>query len=137
MFCPFTPLTIHKIKILKKWKNMPGDITIYTSGPKIMIICCTVPEIQHVTDKILGYFLPFKPLSTQKSKNFYKWNKRLEISSFYTYVPKIMITWWCPWDMMCNRWMGRLTGQPTDQLTEKVTYRGGWGNMGKRLLILQ
>ena len=28
IFCPFTPLTTRKIKILKKKKKMPGDITI-------------------------------------------------------------------------------------------------------------
>ena len=27
-FCPFTPLTAQKIKILKKWKKMPGDIIL-------------------------------------------------------------------------------------------------------------
>ena len=28
LFCPFTSLTIRKIKILKKWKKPPGDIII-------------------------------------------------------------------------------------------------------------
>ena len=28
IFCPFTPLTAQKIKILKKWKKMHGDIII-------------------------------------------------------------------------------------------------------------
>ena len=28
IFCPFTPLTARKIKILKKWKKTPGDIII-------------------------------------------------------------------------------------------------------------
>ena len=28
IFCPFTPLTAQKIKILKKWKKMPGDIIL-------------------------------------------------------------------------------------------------------------
>ena len=28
IFCPFTPLTPQKIKILKKWKKTPGDIII-------------------------------------------------------------------------------------------------------------
>ena len=26
IFCPFTPLAAQKMKILKKWKNYPGDI---------------------------------------------------------------------------------------------------------------
>ena len=44
MFCPFTPLTIWKIKILTKWKKSL-EISFYTSVPKIMIIFYTVPEI--------------------------------------------------------------------------------------------
>ena len=28
IFCPFTPLTAQKIKFLKKWKKVPGDIII-------------------------------------------------------------------------------------------------------------
>ena len=29
IFCPFTPLTTQKIKILKKWKKTPGDIILH------------------------------------------------------------------------------------------------------------
>ena len=43
VFCPFTPLTIQKIKILKKWKKPLEILSFYTSVPKIMIICYTVP----------------------------------------------------------------------------------------------
>ena len=40
----------------------------------MMIICYTVPEIWHVTDVItiffiLGYFLPFYPITAQKLKS--------------------------------------------------------------------
>ena len=43
----------------------------------MMIICYTVPEIWHVTDVItiffiLGYFLPFYPLTAQKLKSLKK-----------------------------------------------------------------
>ena len=41
-FCPFTPLTTRKIKLLKNWKKLM-EISFYTSAPKIMIICYTVP----------------------------------------------------------------------------------------------
>ena len=44
-FCPFTPLTAHKIKILKKWKKTLEISSIYISVPKIMIKWCTLPEI--------------------------------------------------------------------------------------------
>ena len=37
-------------------------------------------------------FFALSPLKTQKSKILKKWKKLLEIS-FYTYVPKIKITW--------------------------------------------
>ena len=36
-------------------------------------------------------FCPFTPLTTQKNKIFKKWEKHLELSSFYPGVPKIMI----------------------------------------------
>ena len=43
IFCPFTPLWTQKIKILKNWKKPLEISSLYTSVPKIMIICCTVP----------------------------------------------------------------------------------------------
>ena len=60
IFCPFTPLKILKIKILKKWKKCLGIPSFYTSVPKIMIIWCTVPEIQHEIDVI--FIFHFGPL---------------------------------------------------------------------------
>ena len=74
-FCLFSPLTARKIKISKKWKkNQHLEISSFnTCVPKIMI-CFTVPEIWCVTDIllffILGYFLPFCPLTAQKNQNF-------------------------------------------------------------------
>ena len=53
---------------------------------------------------ILSYFLPFHPLTAQVIKISKKWKKHLDISSFYAYVPKIMIRWctvlkiWCTTD---------------------------------------
>ena len=43
VFCTFTPLTTRKIKILKNWKKPLEIPSFYTSVPKIMIICYTVP----------------------------------------------------------------------------------------------
>ena len=48
--CPFTPLKTQKIKILKKWKQHLEISSVYTSVPRIMIICYTVPNIWRVTD---------------------------------------------------------------------------------------
>ena len=62
-----------------------------------MIICYNIPEIWHLTDVtyffILRYFLHVQPPKSPKKQN-YKEKKRikhLEMSSFYTNVPKIMI----------------------------------------------
>ena len=40
---------------------------------------------------ILSHSLPFYPTSNPKNENFEKMKKSLEISSFYTSAPKIMI----------------------------------------------
>ena len=48
------PLTTQKMKISKKkWKKCLEISFFNTIVPKIMIICYTVPEIQHVTDAIV------------------------------------------------------------------------------------
>ena len=112
VFCPFSPLTTHKIKIFKNWKKPLELSSFHTSIPKIMTICCTVPEIWHVTDLIvvfiLGYFLPFYLPNSPKNQNLEKVKKTLEISSFYNSVPKIMIICytvpeiWCVTDVIIS-----------------------------------
>ena len=109
VFCPFTPLTTRKIKILKNWKKPLGISSFYTSVQKIMIICYTVPWISHVTNLlffILGYFLPLYLPNSLKNQNLVKIEKKsLEISSFYNSVPKLIIRWcmvpeiWCVMDV--------------------------------------
>ena len=51
-------------------KKTTGDISFYTSVPKIMIICNTVPEIWYVTDVtiIFHFGLFFALLQSKKSK---------------------------------------------------------------------
>ena len=87
IFCPFTPLTAQKIKILKKWKKCLEISSFYISVPKIMIRWCTVPEIWCMTDiwllfLILGYFLPFypppPPLLTDLSEKFNKFTSKYD-----------------------------------------------------------
>ena len=60
-----------------------------------MIICYTVLEIWHVADVIVlfhfGQFALSTPLTAQKMKISKKIKENLNISSFYTIVPKIMI----------------------------------------------
>ena len=110
IFCPFTLLTTQKIKILKFWKKHLEISSFYTSVPKIMIICFTVPEIWHMTHVTFifhfGLFFALLPLTAQKMKISKKWKKRLEISSFYTIVQKVMIRGyivpeiWCMTDVI-------------------------------------
>ena len=45
----------------------------------------------------------FAVLLAQKMKNLKKWKKHLEISSFHTSVPKIMIIWYIVWEMTSDR----------------------------------
>ena len=64
----------------------------------------------------LAIFCRFTPLTTQKIKVFKKWGDRLQMSSFYTCVPKIMITWCMVPEIWCA------TDGQTDRRTEKVTH---------------
>ena len=50
IFCPFTPLTAQKIKILKKWKKHLEISSFYIRLSKIMIRWCMVPDIWCTTD---------------------------------------------------------------------------------------
>ena len=46
VFRPLTPLTTQKIKILKNWTKFL-NILFYTSVPKIMILCYTIPFLRY------------------------------------------------------------------------------------------
>ena len=126
IFCPFTPLTARKIKILKKWKKTPGDI--------ILNMCTkNYDQIMYgswgmVCDRFNYFsfwaiFCPFTPLTTRKIKIKKKKKKYLEISSFCICVTKITIRWCRVPEICCatDGWMDRRI----DRRTEKVTYRGG------------
>ena len=74
-------------------KKTPGDITVLHMCTKNNI-CYTAPEIRRVTAviAIFHFGLFFALIQPQKSKFKNKNEKKsLEISSFYTCVPKIMI----------------------------------------------
>ena len=107
-FLPFYPLTAGKIKILKKWIKHLEISSFYTSTPKTMIICYTVPEIWHVKDVtvIFHFWLFFALLPSNSPKNC---------------IPKIMIRWCRVPEIWCT------TNERTDGQTgqmKKVTYRG-------------
>ena len=107
VFCPFAPLTTRKIKILKNWKKRLKISSFCTSVSKIMIICCTVPEIWCVTDVIIFNFGPFVallPPNSQPKKSKLKkkkWKKTLEMSSFYTSAPKFTIIYYTILEIWC------------------------------------
>ena len=108
VFYSFTALWTQKIKIKKNQKKMkktPEDIIILQT--LMTFIWCMVPQIWSARTEffvILDCFLPFTTLTAQKIKIFKKWKKRLEISSFYICVSKIVIRWctvpvtWCAAD---------------------------------------
>ena len=58
---------------------------------------------------ILDHFLPFYPTNKPKNQKFEKMKKSLEISLFYTYVPKIMIRCTVP-EIWCGT-DGRMDGK--------------------------
>ena len=111
IFCPITPLTTQKIKILK--------YIIWRYHLKISFYTCILTITTHnvcflrygvrQTDflSFWAIFCPFTPLATQKIKMLKKLKKHLEILSFYTsVVPKIMMIQcsvpeiWCVMDVM-------------------------------------
>ena len=86
VFCPFTPLTTRKIKVLKKQKEKPGDI--------IILHMCTIniDQMRYGSRDIKRnrcllfwtIFCPFPPLTTQKIK-FWKTEKRKEKKHTHTW----------------------------------------------------
>ena len=113
IFYPFNLLTARKIKILKKSEIHLEMSSFYIYVPKIMIIWCMLPEIWSITDIIFYHFRSIfvaSPPENLGNQNFEKMKKKkkihLEISSFYTSVPKIKIICsavlaiWCMMDVI-------------------------------------
>ena len=91
----FTLLPPWKMKI-SKTKKKPGDIIILqkcTKNPDHRLYCSrdmTCDDWNCFFNFGL-YFSLLRPPNSPKNQNFIKMKKNLEISSFYTSVPKIMI----------------------------------------------
>ena len=125
-FCPFTPLTVWKMKISKKLKKKASvDIIILhkcTKNHDPMLYCSwdMACDTCNFYFSFWAIFCPFTPHPPKSRKNQIskKMKKHLEILSLYTSVPKIMIEWCTVSEMVHNRGMDR------DGQTEKVTYRG-------------
>ena len=124
-FLPFHPCNSPKNENFEKVKKSLEISSFYASVPKIMVRLYIVPGIWRVTDVIaISHFELFFALyphphhptllvPAQKIKILKKWNKHLEIFSFYICVPKIMIRWckvseiWCKTDGRtdrCKKW---------------------------------
>ena len=93
-FCPFTKKQSEKSKFWKH-KKTPRDIIILhmcTINDNCMM--CVSWDMERGGQNFLSFwtiFCPFTPLKPRRIKILKKWKKRLEISSLYTNVPKIMI----------------------------------------------
>ena len=81
--------------------------SFYTSVPKIMIICYTVPEIWHLTDVIVifhfGLFFVLLPPNSPKNKNF---KQMREITGgiiiLHNCTKNHDHLLYCSWDMVCD-----------------------------------
>ena len=90
IFCPFTPLTAWKIKILNKWKKNTWRCYHLThvyhkwQSYDAWFLRCGVSQTEFYI--ILGHFSPFIPLMTWKIKIKKEWKKFLEFYLFTYYL---------------------------------------------------
>ena len=116
-FLPFYPPKNPKIENFEKLKRMPGDIIILHKCPKNHdhMLHCSWDMACDGCNCYFSFWAIFCLSNSPKIKISQKWKQLLEISSFYTCAPKIMI-WWCTIpEIWCT----------TDGQMEKVTHRGG------------
>ena len=91
---PPTPLTTQRTNILKNWKKSYWyhHVTqVYHKWQSYDIWLLRYQLQQTDFFYHFGLFFNLYPLTAPKMKISQKWRKRLEISSFYTSAPKIMI----------------------------------------------
>ena len=95
LLLPFYPHNSPKNENFKKMKRAPGDITSHmcTKNHMLVILFLRYGTWQmYLLFFILGYFLAFYPLTCSKKQKFQKnWKRHLEISSFCTSAPKLMV----------------------------------------------
>ena len=96
-FCPFTLPKNPKNQNFENMKKMLEISSFYKSVPETTIMRYSSWDMElHRQDSFLSFraiFCPFTPLTTWKIKTLRQWKKHLDMSSFYTYVPKITIIW--------------------------------------------
>ena len=106
-FCPFTPLTINKIKILKKKRKTLKILSFYTSLPKMPFVWCMVPEIRSITERTFCHFWAsfchFTSLTTRKIKISKKMKKIPgDIIILYKCTKNHDHMLYCCWDTVCD-----------------------------------
>ena len=97
IFCSFTPLTTRKIKLWKNEKNTWRYYHFTHAYHKWQSYNVWFKRYELWWKFFLSFwtvFCPFTPITTQKIKILKKWKKYLEILSFYTCAPKIIIIWY-------------------------------------------
>ena len=115
----------------ERMKKTPGDIIISQICTKNHdhMLCCSWDMAYDTCNFDFSFWAifallppssPIPPPNSPKNQNFKKWKKDLEVSSFYTSVPNIMIRWCMVPEIWCT------TGGWTDGRMEKVTYRSGY-----------
>ena len=75
-------------------KKTPGDIILHMCIINDNCMMCVSWDMECGGQNFLSFWTilcPFTPLKPRKIKILKKWKKRLEISSLYTNIPKIMI----------------------------------------------
>ena len=96
-FCPFTLPKNPKNQNFENMKKMLEISSFYKSVPETTIMRYSSWDMElHRQDSFLSLraiFCRFTPVTTWKIKTLRKWKKHLDMSSFYTYVPKITIIW--------------------------------------------
>ena len=120
IFCPFTsPLPLPPTNLKKGL-----EISFYTWVPRTKNDNHRMYgswDMKHDGHNFLSFwtiFCPFTPLKAQKIKILKKWKKYLQILSFYTSVPKIIIWYippqiWCMTDVIVIFQFGLLFAQKT------------------------
>ena len=108
IFCPFTPLTTKKIKILKKWKKLleVNILHMSTINKNHMYDSWDMERNRHIFFSFWTIFCPFTPppLITQRIKILKKWKKKpardIIILHKCTINDNHMI--YGSWDVNCN-----------------------------------
>ena len=93
-FLPFYPSNNLKNQNFEKLKKTSGDIIILHNDNQMMYGSWDTECNREIFLSFWTVFCPFTPLTAQKMKISKKWKHYVEISSFYTSVPRTMNIWY-------------------------------------------